>query len=44
MGTEIGKVIWGGPRDGLETWVENLGFYSVHIKKPEGFEQGHGRL
>lgn len=41
MGTSIGKVIWDGPGDGLETLVEKLGFHSVHIREPEGFEQGY---
>lgn len=40
-----GKGNLGWTQGGLETLVENLRFYSVHIKELEGFEQGykHGR-
>lgn len=33
--TAIGKAIWGGPMDGLETWTEKLGFYSVFIQSSQ---------
>lgn len=41
VGPGMGKVIWGGPVHGLETWAENLGFYSVHTEElPEASELG----